>query len=701
MFIKSHSFTLSYVLTFLLPAFIYASPKNPEIDSMQMALQKESDNKTRLEIFKSIYEYWEHKNTDSAIYYADRALNKALSVQDSLEIAEINCNLGILYLEAGNAIKAISHLQKSLSVAKRNNFHEISANSYNNIGNVLQNEENYERALQQYFKSADINKKIDNQIGIANNMNNIAVTYRLMGDLDKSIDYLRQSYDIYNNMDNLTGKAHTYNNMGIVYYQMNKPGLALKSFYKVAKIRKELGQYLEYGNTLFNISYILNHLKEYEKAKEICLQSLHQAKSVSSMPLKRASYFKLVDICSSLGEYEKAYNYHKKLVVVADSLYNIDKQNQLLELKSKYFVEKERYEINLLEKENELIKNRILRLNYYLFSSGTLFVLLLVLSGLIYFNNRTRTKHNKKLEERNKIISDQKDEYYAQREAIKKYYEELNRQQKEIIEQKNLVENKTLALEKAVLSLEHKNEKIKSSMRYAGKLQKTMETNVNELNKCFKNVLVYRKQMDEVFNSFYWINVTEKHCLVTFADTKGYGIPGAFIMILINDLLNKLIKNNNEISTRDLINNIEKGICSPENNNNRFLSDVFEKISLTILKIDLKSYKASFMSKNLSLIYISNSKNSVINKIKNSNNNMYHESNISLKPGDIIFMPNKNAFDYLTNKDGFLKPVFSEPGDLNKSRDTTKKFNSVKYFLDKSVAEKPCKGDLMLIGFRI
>ncbi len=692
------AFFFVIVLTFRLPVFLHACPSVSKTDSLRIALNKENNDSTRLELFQGLYEYWEHKNTDSAIYYANKALDIALLTADSLKIAEFNSYLGILYMDAGNNKTAMDHLKKSLSVAQRNDFQEIIALSYMNIGNVLKSEENYKQALEHYYHAAGIYKKTGNQTGIANNMNNIAVIYRLKGKLDKAIDYFGKSYDIYKKTDNLTGQAHTYNNIGIVYYQMNKPELALKSFYKVAQIRKDLQQYLDYGNTLYNIAFILYQMGEHEKAKEKCLESLNQAKSVASLPLKRLAYLKLVNIYSSLGEYEKAYNYHEKLVVTADSLFNIDKQKQIIQLKSKYLVDKERYEIDLLEKENELINNRISRLNYYLFSSGTLFMLLVVLSGVIYFNNRSKTKQNKELWKRNKIISGQKDEYVSQRDQIKKHNKQLNRQQKEIIKQKDLLESKAIALEKAVLSLEEKNQQIKSSLRYAGKLQKTMQTDIKLLNKCFKDTFVYRKNTDEVFNSFYWINISDNNCILTFADTHTDSIPGAFIMILINDLLNKIIKNNNQINIENLIYDNENGIYSPEKNNNDLMSGIFEKISLTILKIDLRSGNTVFTGKNLPLIHISDHKTKVINNLTSHKGKVCKENALDLQPNDIIIIPNKNVFDYLTDKGENLKHVFTSS---NKSGDLAKMLNPVKDFLDNTAKIKQLKGDLMFIGIKI
>ncbi len=695
------AFFLMLCILFFLPAKLSSFTEPAKSDSLLSILNETTDSVSRLEIYKSLSDYWELQNVDTAKYYANKALDKAKWLNDSLEIASIYNHLGILCIHVGDNQQAMYYLQKSLAIAKRNNFENIKARSYINIGAVFNNEENYDSALEHYYKALEINRTINDKLGMADDMNNIAVTYRRLGDFEKAIQYFNKSYNLYKQLDDLSGMANTYNNIAIIYFQTNRINMALQAFEKCAQIRKELGQYLEYGNVLFNISFVLEHLGEYEQAKEKAYMGLKQAKATTNLPLQRVCYLKLVDIYRNLGDFEQAYKHHKEFFVIADSLFNINKQEKLIELKSQYNVEKERYEIELLEKENELMKNNIKRLNYYLASAGAVFALLLGLSIMIYNNNRGRTKRNKIIEQRNNLIEKQKDEYAAQSEKIRLYNEKLNAKQKEIIKQKELLENRAHALEKAVRSLEEKNEKIKSSLRYAGRLQEAMTTNVDPLHQCFSNVFLYRKQKHEVFNCFHWIYNNENYCLMAIVDNHNDGVSGAFIMILINDLLNKYAKNNDDLDVKYLIDSIESGIYSPSEEDTNYLADAFENISLNIVKIDLKSLDAFYIGKDSPFMHVCRGNSNLINPAKTGKASKYYEGNLSLNKNDLLLLANYYALKYFLNKDEILKTEAIKTLNFDEKGVSKDEYKTIRSFMDDQVANEPPKDDIFLLGVKI
>ena len=694
------SFFLLIITTFL-PAYLQADQDTTKLDSLRTVLQKSDDDTSRLEIYNSHYEYWKYKNNDSSLYYAYKAREIAVDIEDPYEISRANNNLGEVYIRIGNNKQAMTYLKIAEFLARNYDHSDVLAISYNHIGNLFKNEEDFDKALEHLYNALEINKNHNYQKGIADNINNIAVTYRQMGELDKAKEYFEQSHEIYRELGNLNGLAHTYNNIGIIYYQENKPQMALNSFNQVAKLRKELGQQLEYGNILFNIAFILQHIGEHKKAKEKCTESLQIAKSNSYLSLERQCYVILIDIHKSLGDKKKAYYFHKKLEVVADSLFNINKQEELIELKSEYIVEKERYEIELLEKENELMKNDILKLNYYLVSAGTLFILSLILLATILYNNRNKTIQNKKLKDKNTVISNQTKEDSEQRDKIKKYNEQLSLKQSEIVRQKDLLENKKYMLEQSILSLEAKNENLKSSLRYASSLQKSMMPQVDILKSYFKDVFVYYKKRYEVLNCFYWFNITDKNFIFAFVDTHNNGVIGAYIIILINDLLNKIVKNQKIEDTDKILNKLQNNISLPGNKNHKLISEAFEKTSICLLKVDIESSRTYFTGKNFPLINISNGKAKLFSVDKMDNEDKFYENDLKIIYDDLFIVPNNKALSYLKNSNGIIKSTLLNKMYKEGSGNVQNEFLKLKEYIDNSVNKKPSKSDLFIFGIKI
>ncbi|MBN1949643.1 MAG: SpoIIE family protein phosphatase [Bacteroidales bacterium] len=94
------------------------------------------------------------------------------------------------------------------------------------------------------------------------------------------------------------------------------------------------------------------------------------------------------------------------------------------------------------------------------------------------------------------------------------------------------------------LSLEKQNKEIKASIRYAQTIQQAMLPPHAQLEKYFESFIIY-KPKDIVSGDFYWIHSQlEKDKEVVYlavVDCTGHGVPGAFMSMIGNRLLNEIV----------------------------------------------------------------------------------------------------------------------------------------------------------------
>ncbi|WP_051296556.1 SpoIIE family protein phosphatase [Anaeroarcus burkinensis] len=86
------------------------------------------------------------------------------------------------------------------------------------------------------------------------------------------------------------------------------------------------------------------------------------------------------------------------------------------------------------------------------------------------------------------------------------------------------------------------NERIMDSISYAKRLQEAILPASSELDATFKEHFVIWKPRDIVGGDFYWSRRVNSHkSLIALCDCTGHGVPGAFMTMAVNTLLNHIV----------------------------------------------------------------------------------------------------------------------------------------------------------------
>ncbi|MBL4657136.1 MAG: GAF domain-containing protein, partial [Flavobacteriales bacterium] len=91
--------------------------------------------------------------------------------------------------------------------------------------------------------------------------------------------------------------------------------------------------------------------------------------------------------------------------------------------------------------------------------------------------------------------------------------------------------------------LEETNKDIEDSMRYASKIQQTMLPPRQAVKKHLPNSFILNHPRDIVSGDFYWMETIKatKKTIIAAVDCTGHGVPGAFLTIVGNNLLNRIV----------------------------------------------------------------------------------------------------------------------------------------------------------------
>lgn len=128
----------------------------------------------------------------------------------------------------------------------------------------------------------------------------------------------------------------------------------------------------------------------------------------------------------------------------------------------------------------------------------------------------------------------------AQRALEKERLEkEKERELREILEQQN--EKLEQIVTERTRELYEQNKQITDSIHYAQRIQQAILPSKAQIARVFPEVFIYFKPRDIVSGDFYWFAERDNKAIIAVVDCTGHGVPGAFMSMIGNTLLNQII----------------------------------------------------------------------------------------------------------------------------------------------------------------
>jgi len=92
------------------------------------------------------------------------------------------------------------------------------------------------------------------------------------------------------------------------------------------------------------------------------------------------------------------------------------------------------------------------------------------------------------------------------------------------------------------LEIENQHHEIKSSIKYAQRIQRAILPSAKVIKGNLPNSFVYYLPKDVVAGDFYWTEKKADSVLFAAADCTGHGVPGAMVSVVCNNALNQSVK---------------------------------------------------------------------------------------------------------------------------------------------------------------
>lgn len=392
---------------------------------------KESSGKTKEILLRRTTLNMEQREFDTA----KSCLRKYLLLseeKDTASLLQYLSKLGEIYFLIGNYDSSKAIYTRGIQIADSyNSGEQLSAFTLNNGKSMLGLGE-YAEAIKYLSEGLQMAKSQKNDTHIMVALHSLAVASSYTEDYNDAVNYSKQLIKYSEEINDQPSYADAWMNLGIYYKSMGMPDSAIEAYNKASNVFRELNDSLKLVMTRYNVGNILKNQKKYKEAEQVMKEIFEycasngipegQAYSLWALSaiyeetgrvndglalidtaIKIASHYNLINkvklfhekrhsLLYSLGRYQEAYQSSLQAGIIYDSLLGLEKQREILELKTKYETEEKAQENALLKKDNEIISNQLTsqRLTFALILLSAAFVSLLLF--LMYYRTNNKRK---------------------------------------------------------------------------------------------------------------------------------------------------------------------------------------------------------------------------------------------------------------------------------------------------------------------
>jgi serine phosphatase RsbU (regulator of sigma subunit) len=433
----------------------------------------------------------------TAIVYYDSSMTEYKRIGSSSGQAKMNLNIANAYVKLADFEKATEFVLRSQKLQESLNDTFGVAVCKFTLGNIYYSQGNKAGALRHYLDAWQMNKiSIKNIEFESVALANIGSVYEGMEQYDSAIYYIRLAGSNFERMGYKSRMGSNYNSIGTLCLAKGELDSAL-FYHRIAlAIGNEMQLQDDIVGALTNLGDDHREGTNYDSALHYYSRSLQLAKSIDLRESEMHLYEKMSNVYKLKKDYQSALEYTERYYALYDSLHGVNQSAAIEKLKKEYALEKSDTDLALARSETAAADERNRR-NLILFIGGG--IIALVVIGIILWMFYSKQKHNRLLTLKNEEILKQKTE------------------------------------------IEIQQGEITASINYAKRIQEAILPSSEDLMALLPNAFVLWQPRDIVSGDFYWLAQRNDKTFIACVDCTGHGVPGAFMSMIGNTLLNEIV----------------------------------------------------------------------------------------------------------------------------------------------------------------
>lgn len=266
--------------------------------------------------------------------------------------------------------------------------------------------------------------------------------------------------------------------------------------------------------------------------------------------------------------------------------------------------------------------------------------------------------------------------------------------------------NIELANQKEII--EEKNKNITDSIQYAKTIQDAVLPSLDFIKKHLTDVFVFFKPRDIVSGDFYWFGRLHKKSIIAAVDCTGHGVPGAFMSMIGNTLINEVILDLRITTPADILFQMRAGVIKALKQGGESRSK--DGMDMSLCVIDHANQKLEYAGAYNPLIQIRNGEliefkgdRMPIGEHHKRSDKLFTNHTVHYEPGDLFYLFTDGFADQFGGKNDtkfggrrlreLLKMVSKKPINAQNQ--------AFEQIFDQWKGNERQWDDVLIIGFRV
>ena len=495
--------------TLLLFIFIfYNAVAQSESDSLLLQISKEKSDQKKADLLFELSEICPDKDI---MRYSMESFGLSEKIHYEKGMVNALGNIGYAYNLQGQSDKALEHYLRALSLAEKNNYEENISVLCINLGNVYYKLQQNNRAIGYFNRALDVSQKGNDKKRIISTLNSLGAIY-IKTRPDSALDAFRRTLYISRETGDKLNEGSSLYLIGGILTMQGKMDSARYYLSESIRIYERIGYRMGYAASMNSIGWSYLEQNRLKEAESYCSRALTIAREEGNAEVIKLASERLSRIYASSGKYKDAYDMQSLFKKLADSMNNFELQRSAIEKQMQYeFEKKEAVSQVQREKEKAIAQEKDQKQVIVIWSVVLVLIVSLFLGGIAYRKWRIE-------QQQNDIILSQK------------------------------------------IQVDKKNQHITDSIGYAQRIQQAILPDESLFKKSFAESFVWYKPKDIVSGDFYWIGQKDGKTIFAAADCTGHGVPGAFMSMIGNTLLNEIINEKSILEPDEILGRLREGL---------------------------------------------------------------------------------------------------------------------------------------------
>lgn len=171
----------------------------------------------------------------------------------------------------------------------------------------------------------------------------------------------------------------------------------------------------------------------------------------------------------------------------------------------------------------------------------------------IWIMSETVYKEKKKVDEQLELLRTEKEKLEAEKKKVDEKVKKLWSQSMAIHKEKEKINEIKVEIELA-------HREVMDSVTYAKRIQEAVLPSLADIEKCFPQSFVLFKPRNIVSGDFYWYSLKDNKVIIASVDCTGHGVPGAFMSLIGNTLLNHIVNERGITDPAEILNELNREV---------------------------------------------------------------------------------------------------------------------------------------------